>query len=99
MKHYVDKKRKERVFQEGDMVYLKIQPYRHTSLSIHRHLKLHARYYGPFRILKKVGNTAYQLLLPEGCKLHHTFHVSQLKQHIGDQVIPTKHLPLVDNQG
>lgn len=58
MKHFADKKRKERIFQEGDMVYLKIQPYRHTYLSIHRHLKLHSKYYGPFRILKRVGNHA-----------------------------------------
>lgn len=28
-----------------------------------------------------------------------TFHVSQLKKHIGPHVIPTKHLPLVDENG
>jgi hypothetical protein len=40
-KKYADKHRKEREFNVGDMVYLKIQPYKHTSLSIHRSLKLH----------------------------------------------------------
>jgi hypothetical protein len=64
MKKYADKNKKERTFELGDMVYLKIQPYRHTSLSIHRSLKLHSKFYGPYRVLAKVGETAYKLLLP-----------------------------------
>lgn len=100
MKHYADKRRKEREFSIGDMVYLKLQPYRHTSLSLHRQLKLHSKFYGPFRVLQRIGKVPYQLLLPEGCQLHHTFHVSQLKKHIGPQVvIPSKHLPLVGPDG
>jgi hypothetical protein len=49
--------------------------------------------------LAKVGETAYKLLLPEGCKLHSTFHVSQLKKHIGNKVVPSPDLPLVDDVG
>jgi hypothetical protein len=48
MKLYADKNRSERTLKVGDMVYLKLQPYRHTSLSIHRCLKLHFKYYRPF---------------------------------------------------
>lgn len=99
MKWFADKKRKEREFLVGDMVYLKLQPYRHTSLSLHRHLKLHSRFYGPFRVLQRIGLHAYKLLLPEDCKLHHTFHVSQLKKHIGPSVVPSKNLPLVGPDG
>lgn len=99
MKQFADRKRIPREFQVGTMVYLKIQPYRHTSLSIHRHFKLHSKYYGPFRILEKIGKCAYKLLLPDDCKLHPTFHVSQLKQHIGPEVVPHPYLPLVDDQG
>lgn len=51
IKHQADKHRSERTLEIGDMVYLKIQPYRHTSLSIHRSLKLHSKFYGPFRVL------------------------------------------------
>ena len=99
MKQQADKNRSERTFEVGDMVYLKLQPYRHTSLSIHRCLKLHSKFYGPFRVLAKVGNTSYKLLLPEGCQLHHTFHVSQLKKHIGPTAIPSSTLPLLNSDG
>jgi hypothetical protein len=99
MKLHADKNRKERQLEVGDMVYLKIQPYRHTSLSIHHCLKLHSKYYGPFRVLEKIGNTSYKLLLPEGCKLHPTFHVSHLKKHLGAKAIPTPHLPLLNPDG
>uniref|UniRef100_A0A0A9GF89 Integrase catalytic domain-containing protein n=1 Tax=Arundo donax TaxID=35708 RepID=A0A0A9GF89_ARUDO len=99
MKRYADLNRSERSFLEGDMVYLKVQPYRHTSLGLHNSLKLHSRYYGPFRIVQRVGNLAYRLLLPEHCNLHPVFHVSRLKKHIGNKVIPAPGLPLVDDEG
>ena len=54
MKAQADNKRSERELVVGDMVYLKLHPYRHTSLSIHKCLKLHSKYYGPFRVLEKV---------------------------------------------
>lgn len=54
MKTFADKKRKERQFIIRDMVYLKIQPYWHTSLSLHRCAKLHSKYYGPFRVLERI---------------------------------------------
>lgn len=99
IKLQADKHRRDREFNIGDMVYLKIQPYRHTSLSTHRSLKLHSKYYGPFRVLARIGSTAYQLLLPEDCQLHDVFHVSQLKKHLGPKVVPSSELPLVDNKG
>jgi hypothetical protein len=99
MKHQADKNRQERQLLVGDMVYLKLQPYRHTSLSLHRCIKLHSKYYGPFRVLEKIGNTSYKLLLPDGCKLHPTFHVSQLKKHLGPKAIPTANLPLLNPDG
>jgi hypothetical protein len=79
IKNQADKNRSEREFVAGDMVYLKIQPYSHTSLSTHRSLKLHSKYYGPFRVLERIGKAAYKILLPPHCQLHDVFHVSQLK--------------------
>lgn len=99
IKHQADKNRSERQIEVGDMVYLKLQPYRHTSLSTHKCLKLHSRYYGPFKVLAKIGKTAYKNLLPEGCQLHDVFHVIQLKQHLGPKAVPSPDLPLIDAKG
>jgi hypothetical protein len=81
------------------MTYLKRQPYRHNSLGIHKEIKLHSKYYGPFKVLQRIGQVAYKLLLPDGCSIHPVFHVSQLKKHIGNKVVPQHHLPLTDNEG
>ena len=76
MKKYADLRRTDKSFIVGNMVYLKIQPYRETTLGLRNALKLSSKYYEPFKILKKVGNRAYQLHLPEGTKLHDVFHTS-----------------------
>jgi len=99
IKHQADKHRSERQLEVGDMVYLKIQPYRHSSLSTHRFLKLHSKYYGPFGVLEKIGKVAYKILLPENCQLHPVSHVSQSKKHIVPKVVPTPDLPLIDDNG
>ena len=99
MKKFADRKRRERSFQEGDMVYLKMQPYLLNAFGVKTHIKLQSKFYGPFRVLHKVGNVAYHLILPEGAKIHPVFHVSQLKRHIGPQVVPCADLPLVTEEG
>ena len=99
MKVQADEKRVQRSFEIGDMVYWKLQPHRRTSLSVHRCPQLHSKYYGPFRVLAKVGHTSYKILLPEGCQLHHTFHVSQLEKHLGPLAVPSKNLPLLNPDG
>ena len=42
------------------------------------------RYDGPFEVIKRVGNVAYRLKLPERMKVHPTFHVSFLKPYYED---------------
>jgi hypothetical protein len=90
---------KHRQLEVGYMVYLKLQPYIHTSLSIHICLKFNSRYYGPFQVLARIGNTSYKIVLPEGCHPHHTFHVSLLKKHLGPKSIPFPHLSLLNPNG
>lgn len=76
MKLYVDSKRTEWVFEEGAWIYLKLQSYRQSSVAIRRNLKLAAKYYGPYQILRKIGQVAYELKLPDGVRIHPVFHVS-----------------------
>ena len=49
--------------------------------------------------MERNGVEAYSLLLPEGCQLHPTFHVSQLKKHIGPEAVPNPKFPLLDEHG
>lgn len=79
MKMYADKKRMDLQFQAGDQVLLKLQPYAQTSVVNRPYPKLAFKYYGPYTVLKKVGNVAYHLKLAVNSLIHPVFHVSQLK--------------------
>lgn len=83
MKQQENKKRSERVFKEGEWVYLKLKPYKQLSLHKSRMWKLTPKYCGPFEVIQCVGPVAYKLQLPPGTKFHPVFHVSQLKKHVG----------------
>lgn len=83
MKHQADKNRLDRSFQLGDMVFMKLQPYIQSSVAPRAHHKLLFKFYGPYKILEKVGASAYRLELPPNSKIHPVFHVSQLKQALG----------------
>lgn len=99
IKFYADMKRTERHFEVGDMVYLKVQPCRQNAFGLRGSLKLRSKFYGPFKVIQRVGTVAYKLLLPDSSDIHPVFHVSQLKQHIGHKAIPLPHVPLVTPDG
>ncbi|XP_039056733.1 uncharacterized protein LOC120199783 [Hibiscus syriacus] len=99
MKQMVDKSCTDREFQVGDEVYLKLQPYRHTSLALRKNLKLAARFFGPYKIQKRISQVTYKLDLPPESRLHPVFHVSLLKKKVGQQAFTSINPPEVASDG
>lgn len=83
MKHQADKNRTERMFVVGDEVFLKLQPYIQASVVRRANHKLAFKFFGPYRIVDRVGAVAYKMDLPSSSKIHPVFHVSQLKPCLG----------------
>ncbi|KAK5784414.1 hypothetical protein PVK06_038937 [Gossypium arboreum] len=93
-KSYADLKRKEIEFAVGDMVFLKLSPWK-KILRFGKKGKLSPRFIGPYRVLKRVGPVAYQLELPpELDRIHDVFHVSMLRRYRSDpsHVVPVEEI-------
>ncbi|KAD6454819.1 hypothetical protein E3N88_09525 [Mikania micrantha] len=84
-KSYADKRRKPLEFQVGDMVLLKVSPWKGV-VRFGKKGKLAPRYVVPFKILERIGKMAYKLDLPlELSNVHPTFHVSNLKKCLANE--------------
>ena len=99
MKQQADQHRSERQFQEGDQVFLRLQPYKQTSLKDKGCQKLSPKFYGPYQVLQRIGEVAYKLALPPTAKIHPVFHVSCLKKVIGNNCRVQTSLPELDEEG
>ncbi|XP_021979912.1 uncharacterized protein LOC110876036 [Helianthus annuus] len=76
--------RMDKQFSVGDMVFLRLKDYRQHLVSSHASKKLSKRFYGPFKILERIGLVAYRLELPYGSKVHPLFHISLLREAHGN---------------
>jgi hypothetical protein len=100
MKQQADQHRSERSFEVGDWVFLRLQPYKQMSLKqAKKDNKLSPKYYGPYKVLQKIGTMAYKLELPASSRVHPVFHVSCLKKVIGDKIPVQTILPELDEEG
>ncbi|GJV30010.1 putative reverse transcriptase domain-containing protein [Tanacetum coccineum] len=94
-RHYLyDVRQKPMEFNVGDMVMLKVSPWKGV-IHFGKRGKLSQRYVGPFEIIERIGPMAYRLELPEKLRgIHNTFHVSNLKKCLAEEnlVIPLEEI-------
>ena len=83
----------------GTLVYLRLLPYRQSSLKGTGKEKLKPQFYGPYRMVRRIVEVAYELELPEGSYIHNVFHDSCLKKAIGRNVTVATDLPPLDEEG
>jgi hypothetical protein len=100
MEQQADQHRSERSFEVGDYVFLRLQPYKQMSLKqAKKDNKLSPKYYGPYKMLQKIGSMAYKLELPTSSRVQPVFHVSWLKKVIGDKILVQTILLELDEEG
>nr|GEX24839.1 putative reverse transcriptase domain-containing protein [Tanacetum cinerariifolium] len=97
-KSYAYKRLKPLEFKVGDMVLLKVSPWK-GAVHFGKREKLSPRYIRPFKILARVDLVAYTLELPEELKgIHITFYVSNLNKCLAkdDVVVSIDEIQLDD---
>ncbi|GJU13320.1 putative reverse transcriptase domain-containing protein [Tanacetum coccineum] len=97
-KSYADRRTKPLEFKVGDMVLLKVSPWKGV-IRFGKREKLSPRYIGSFKILARVGPVAYTLELPEEFQgIYNTFHVSNLKKCLADEnlIVPLDEIQFDD---
>jgi len=68
----------------GEKVLLKVSPMKGV-MRFGKKGKLSPRFIGPFEVLRRIGEVAYELALPPSLSsVHPVFHVSMLRKYIGD---------------
>ena len=83
-KSYADRKVRDVSFMEGEKVLLKVSPMKGV-MRFGKKGKLSPRFIGPFEVLRRIGEVAYELILPPRLSgVHPVFHVSMLRKYIGD---------------
>ena len=74
MKQQAVKKQSDRNFAVGDLVYVKLQPYRQSTVVNRKYLKLSVKFFGPYRVEEKIGPVVYRLKFPHILKVHLVFY-------------------------
>ena len=81
---YANQRRRPLDFQVGDKLFLRVFSTR-SVMRFGKKDKLSPRFIGPYEILERIGEVAYQLALPPSIDcVHNVFHVSQFRQNLRD---------------
>ncbi|WMV40704.1 hypothetical protein MTR67_034089 [Solanum verrucosum] len=96
---YTNVRRRPLEFEVDDWVYLKVSPMK-GAMRFGKKGKLSPRYIGPYRIVKRISNVAYELDLPqELATVHPVFHISMLKKCMGNPslIVPIENVGINDS--
>ncbi|CAM8923281.1 unnamed protein product [Rhodiola kirilowii] len=93
MEQQANSHRQHKEFAVGNWVYVRLQPYRQSSVCPRRSNKLDRRFYGPFAITARVGTIVYRLALLPHAKIHNVFHISLLRKCINPATSQSTTLP------
>ena len=77
MKEIYDSRHAPIFFKEGDLVNLRL--HRGYNVPAITSKKTGQQFVGPFRVLKRVGNLAYQLELPANMRIHNVISIAHLE--------------------
>jgi hypothetical protein len=87
MKQQANQHCSEREFEVGDLVFMRLQPYKEMSLKQQKKdNKLTPKYYDPCKVLQRIGSMYYKLELTPSSHVHPIFHVSCLNKVIDTKV-------------
>jgi hypothetical protein len=79
-------------FVVGDWVWLRLNQRVAALVRDSPPSKLAPKYFGPYKVLQRIGEVAYKLQLPNRARIHDVFHVTFLKKFEGSA--PTEVPPL-----
>ncbi|XP_049348985.1 uncharacterized protein LOC125813545 [Solanum verrucosum] len=91
-KSSADVRRRGLEYSIEDWVFLKVSPMKGV-MRFGKKGKLSPRYIGPHKVIRIIGQVAYELELPQGLStVHPVFHVSMLQKCVGDpsRITPTE---------
>ena len=87
IKESADAHRRPMVYQQGDMVMVRLRPERYAMERAH---KLHPRAAGPFPIRRVINPNAYDVAIPSDWGISSTFNIGDLLAYQGPLEVPSE---------